>query len=106
MSFFSNLFGGPQTAAVEEIKEQLAAGALILDVRTEGEFAQGKIANAINVPVQVLSQYTAELKKQNKPFVVYCRSGARAATATSILNSAGMKAVNAGGIADLQAMMS
>lgn len=105
MSFFSKFFGGPQTATVEEVREQLAAGALILDVRTADEFAQDKITNAINVPVQVLSQYTTELKKQNKPFVVYCRSGVRAATAINILNNAGIKAVNAGGIADLQAMM-
>ena len=105
MSFLSRLFGGPQFSSADEIKEQLEAGALILDVRTEQEFAQGKIKNAVNIPVQVLGQYTSDVKKLNKLVVVYCRSGVRAGTATKILNNAGLEAYNAGGLSDLQALM-
>ena len=102
MSFFSNLFGGPQISPASEITEQLQAGALIVDVRTAQEFAQGKIAGAINIPVQVIAKRIDEISKHNKNVIVYCRSGARATTAMNILNQAGLKAFNAGGIMDFQ----
>ena len=67
MSFLSRLFGGSPSTTTDEIKEQLEAGALILDVRTEQEFAQGKIKGAVNIPVQVLSQYVDDVKSKNFP---------------------------------------
>jgi len=105
MSLLSDFFGGQQFSPTQEIKEHLQAGALILDVRTEQEFAQGFITGALNIPVQVIHQFLNEIKNYNKPVVIYCRSGARATTAMSILNNAGVTAVNAGGLSDLQQLV-
>jgi len=56
----------------------VADGALLLDVRTPGEFADGHVQGALNVPVQVLESRIAELDPA-RPVVVYCRSGNRSA---------------------------
>ena len=64
-------------------------GAVLLDVRTPGEFAAGHLEGAINIPVQDLGKRMTELKDKNKTVVVYCRSGARSASAAATLESAG-----------------
>ena len=105
MSLLSNLFGGPQTTSGNDIKGYIDAGAIILDVRTEQEFAEGNIEGAVNIPVQVLAQYVNNVKEYNKPVVVYCRSGGRAGSAIQILNQAGVTAYNAGGLSDMRNIM-
>ena len=45
---------------------------------TPGEFADGHVQGALNVPVQVLESRIAELDPA-RPVVVYCRSGNRSA---------------------------
>lgn len=71
---------------------------LLLDVRTPGEFADGHIEGAVNIPVESLASRIAEVPS-DVPVVVYCRSGNRSATASQILNSAGYGAVyDLGGI--------
>ena len=104
MGFLSSLFGGPSTSPAE-IQELIKAGAVIIDVRTEQEFAGGNIKGALNIPVQVIGQFTEKIKKYNKPVVVYCRSGGRAGSAVSILAKAGIEAVNAGGLSDIQRLV-
>lgn len=60
----------------------------LLDVRTPEEFAQGHIAGAVNIPVQVLDQYLSEIPT-DQPIVLYCRSGNRSNQAMRILQGAG-----------------
>jgi rhodanese-related sulfurtransferase len=76
--------------------------AVLLDVRTEPEFMgeAGHLANAIMIPVQVLTQRVGELAPyKNRIIVVYCRTGHRSTAATAILRQSGFKAYNmAGGI--------
>ena len=105
MSFLSNLFGGSQFSPIQEIQDHLKAGAILLDVRTEQEFAGGSVAGALNIPVQILEQFINDIKKHQKPVVVFCRSGARASSAMSILNRAGLTSVNAGGLSDMQQLV-
>ncbi len=66
----------------------VADGALLLDVRTNGEFASGHIDGAKNVPLHELGSRLEKLSKKS-PVVVYCRSGARSARAARILQKAG-----------------
>jgi len=88
-----------RAAARQKIKE----GALVLDVRTESEYAEGHFENALNIPVQELAGRTKELGDKNRAIVVYCAAGARAARAKAILGRAGFSTVmNAGGLSDLQ----
>jgi phage shock protein E len=62
--------------------------AILVDVRTPGEFAAGHIDGAINVPLQTLPG-GAEAIDAERPVVVYCRSGARSARAGRILAERG-----------------
>ncbi len=105
MSFFSNIFGGAAFSTEEEIKSVLKEDHLIMDVRTEQEFAQGHIAGAVNVPVHMVGHYIEDIKKQKKKIILYCRSGARASSALSLLQRNGIEAYNAGGIMQLQSII-
>ncbi len=59
---------------------------VVLDVRSEGEYNQGHIANAINVSHDLVKEKLGELTQyKDSTVVVYCRSGRRAAFAESIL---------------------
>lgn len=83
----------PKTDYSELIKQ----GAIILDVRSKGEFAGGHIKNSINIPVDQLDNQLSKLKDKNKCIVCCCASGMRSGTAKRILESKGYKAVFNGG---------
>lgn len=95
-----NLLGiKPQTDYSELIKQ----GAIILDVRSQGEFTGGHIKNAINIPVDQLNNNLSKLKDKNKCIVCCCASGMRSGTAKRILEAKGYNAVlNAGSWNGLQ----
>ncbi len=68
----------------EVVAAKLAAGATVLDVRSEAEFRGGAYRGAINVPLQELSGKLRRIPK-DRPVVVYCASGARSAAAVRLL---------------------
>ena len=72
-------------------------GAIIVDVRTSGEFSAGHIKGSINIPVNSLAHNLAKLKAKNKPVITCCASGMRSASAKSILQSNGFSDVYNGG---------
>jgi phage shock protein E len=83
------------------IQAKLAAGAVVLDVRTPEEFAQGAYPGALHIPVQELAQRLGEVP-QGKPIVIYCAAGGRAGLAAQLLQRAGHADVtNAGGLGDM-----
>ncbi|PIW49616.1 MAG: rhodanese-like domain-containing protein [Zetaproteobacteria bacterium CG12_big_fil_rev_8_21_14_0_65_54_13] len=57
---------------------------MLLDVRTQEEYAEGHIAGAILIPVQVLAERLSEVP-HDKQVYVYCHSGARSARASTLL---------------------
>lgn len=64
--------------------------ALVLDVRSDTEFAGGHIADARNIPLAQLAERIDELRKyQQKPIVVNCQSGVRTNSACAQLKKAG-----------------
>jgi phage shock protein E len=71
-------------------------GAIILDVRSNDEFSEGHIINAINIPVREIRNHLSELD-QNKPFICCCGSGVRSGAAKTILESKGFRSVYDGG---------
>ena len=79
-----------------KLKEALAAGAVLIDVRSPGEFASGHVKGAVNIPVDRLGNQVQVLKK-DKPVVVYCRSGARSMAAKALLEKKGFKNIVDGG---------
>lgn len=66
----------------------------IIDVRTPLEYAEGHIANAININVNE-ADFTLQIidLDKNKPVMVYCKAGGRSAKAASILKDKGFKQV-------------
>ncbi len=71
-------------------------GALLIDVRSEGEFMEGSIVGAINIPLDMIELECEDLDK-NKPIIVFCRSGARSSIAKSILTQKGFTDIINGG---------
>jgi len=67
----------------------VAGGALLLDVRTPGEFAAGHIEGAINVPYDDVEARLAELGPASRPIVAYCHSGRRSGIAATALRARG-----------------
>ena len=88
-----NLFG------IEKVDylQLMAEGAIILDVRSSGEFAGGHIEGSVNIPVNRLAENLNKLKQKNNPIITCCASGMRSATAKSILESNGYLNVHNGG---------
>lgn len=60
----------------------------VVDVRMTGEFADGHIAGAENVPLAALAENLDKISKDKK-VIVHCQSGVRAAAAHSILRNHG-----------------
>jgi phage shock protein E len=85
---------GLKTTNYAQLMEE---GALILDVRTSGEFSTGHIKGSINIPVEKLARNLTRLKAKNKPIITCCASGMRSASAKSILQSNGYANVYNGG---------
>ena len=72
-------------------------GAIIVDVRTSGEFNTGHIKGSVNIPVEKLSHNMDKLKAKKKPIITCCASGSRSAMAKSILKGGGITDVHNGG---------
>ena len=66
---FSALFGNINKG-MEEYRA--AAGAILIDVREDVEFASGHIPDAVNVPLSIIE--SADLPK-DQPLFLYCFRG-------------------------------
>ena len=81
--------------AAEAVK-LLREGAVLIDVRSRGEFAGGHIDKAINIPIDELARRLKNIDA-SKGVVVHCASGMRSSSALSVLREAGITAIaNAG----------
>jgi rhodanese-related sulfurtransferase len=97
----------PATAEVtligpQQYQQQFNQGQVhaLVDVRTPEEFDSGHIPGAVNISVESLATRLDEVP-EDKPIVVYCRSGNRSATAADILVENGFQPVyDLGGIQD------
>ncbi len=65
--------------------------AVIVDVRTDMEVAEGMIPKALHIDIQNAAGFMEKAKTLDatKNYYVYCRSGGRSAQACMILNSIG-----------------
>ena len=67
---------------------------VILDVRTPGEYAKGKIAGSINLPVdRVAKEVEKTIPDKEKTVYVYCLSGSRSVFAADTMIKLGYKKV-------------
>ena len=100
ITILKKLFGlGPKVDYAQLVK----SGAVVLDVRSKGEFEGGHIRGAVNIPVDQLRNNFSRLKDKTKPIITCCASGMRSASAKGILKSKGFTEVyNGGGWMSLQ----
>lgn len=68
----------------------------IIDVRTEAEFLELHVKDAINIPYDMLE--SSSLLDKNKTILVYCKSGARSKIAYDTLKSLGYDVYDLGSI--------
>jgi phage shock protein E len=89
-------------------RKLVAEGAVVLDVRSPEEFAEGHLPTAVNIPVDDFAARIAEVDKlvagdKTKPVVTYCGSGSRSRKAKQQLEAAGYThVINGGGLDDLR----
>ena len=69
---------------VDEVRALVEKDAYILDVREVGEFANGHIKNAVNIPLSELRERMNEIPKERTVYV-HCRSAQRSYNAVMAL---------------------
>ncbi len=84
---------------------KVAQGAMLVDVRTPEEYAEGHLPEAVNIPFeQIAEAFAKQGIAKDTPVVVYCRSGRRSGIAKESLEKAGYQEVyNGGGYDSLKA---
>jgi rhodanese-related sulfurtransferase len=87
------------SVSVDQAEKLISADStvVLLDVRTTAEWnsSTGHLAKALLIPVQELEQRINELVSyKSQTILVYCRTGHRSASASSILAKAGYAATN------------
>jgi rhodanese-related sulfurtransferase len=93
IELIKNLLGfGPKV----NMKELIASGALVVDVRTPAEYKDGHVKGAINLPLQTLGNNLNKLKK-DQVIITCCRSGSRSGMAKRMLKANGFEQVHNGG---------
>lgn len=76
----------------QELLEADTYNVVIVDVRTPEEFQQGRVPNAINIPLStIIEDPTILMSSKDKLIVLYCRSGYRAGKAAEALQKDGYK---------------
>ena len=76
--------------SAEVARRHLAAGALVIDVRSLDEFRGGHLHNAVNIPLGELQERVPLLvKDKNQVLLLHCLSGGRSAIARQQLKRMG-----------------
>ena len=65
-------------------------GALVIDVRSRGEFSAGHLPRAINIPLdEIAAAVPQRVPDKNQVLLLHCLSGTRSGMAKSTLKSLG-----------------
>ncbi len=82
------------SVAPPDVADLRADGWTLLDVRTDSEYAEARIAGAVHIP---MDQLTGRLDELGDRVVAVCAVGGRSARVTEYLNAQGYTAVNLDG---------
>ena len=83
-----------------DFKQLVKDGAVIIDVRTVGEYKTGHIKNSVNIPLSDIQRSLNKIPK-NKTIITCCASGMRSGSAKQLLKSNGYNVQNGGGWSSL-----
>ena len=76
--------------SVKDARSYLKKGALVIDVRTAGEFVAGHLPVAVNLPLsEIESNWSRRIKNKNQVLLLHCQSGARSGAAKVKLTALG-----------------
>jgi len=85
---------GPSLSPQLAINKVNAEEGIFLDLRDGGDYKEGHIVEALNIPVAKLPTRMAELEKyKNRPIVLVCKMGQQAGVAGKQLKAAGYEQV-------------
>ena len=95
--------GGVASETLARAVAAIEAGAPVIDVRTEAEYARGHLPEAKLVPYARIDDHIGSLvPNKEQTVVLYCHSGRRSGIAAGTLRRMGYQdVINAGGLADL-----
>ena len=97
MALFNLAGGADINAGVKEFES--TEDAVLLDVRTVDEYAEGHIPGSINIPLDTVASVLERIPDKDTPLFVHCLSGGRSGKAVSFLKKLGYTQVkNIGGI--------
>ena len=97
MGMFDFMRGPSIDEGVREYRD--TEGAVLLDVRTPQEYAEGRVPGSVNIPLQELNRVATAVPDPATPLFVYCLSGGRSGQAVAALQRAGYTVVkNIGGM--------
>ncbi len=71
-------------------------GAVIIDVRTPGEYKGGAVPGSENIPLANLTGKMKQIKSLGVPVICVCASGMRSGGAKAQMKAAGVDAYNGG----------
>ncbi|WP_452223315.1 rhodanese-like domain-containing protein [Lacinutrix chionoecetis] len=80
----------------KDVQKYIDKGAVILDVRTEAEYLEGHVKDALHIVLDDLEEEIEQIKTLQKPIITCCRSGARSEKAKDILQENGIDVINGG----------
>lgn len=89
---------GIEVINAEEFAEAVKSDttAVIIDVRTAEEYAEGHLEGALNIDIKNEAEFDNCIKdlKKSCTYYVYCRSGRRSHKAATKIQAAGFKAID------------
>lgn len=91
-----NLRRGERSVQWHELDARMAAGALLVDVRSPSEFAAGGIPGAVNIPLDELRERHPEIAGYDD-VIVHCQVGLRGHNAACLLTNLGYSVANLDG---------
>ncbi|WP_353118205.1 rhodanese-like domain-containing protein [Myroides odoratus] len=96
LQWLKNIFGSAE--AKPSLTTLVQEGAILIDVRTQGEYLSGSVNKAVNIPLDQLVAKSGRYS-QETPLIVFCRSGMRSQQAKRVLEQLGYQHVyNGGGV--------
>ena len=81
---------------IDQLAAAIDGGAVLVDVRETGEYAEGHVPGAVNIPMGHLTGHLDELYRSRVLHVI-CANGNRSAAMTDVLVAQGFEAVNVAG---------
>lgn len=84
-----------QSKPISEVNPKELDQAILLDVRTPGEYNSGHLENAVNIDWQSNDfRERVVMIPRDKTVYVYCQKGGRSAKAAGVLDSLGYKVID------------